>query len=72
MLESDRRVELVPGSTALLKRAKVLSRARPDKASSLCDCISFEVMRERGLTEALMGARRFEQAGFVALLKPDE
>ena len=43
--------------------------ARPDKDWSLTDCISFVVMRERGITEALTGDRHFEQAGFVALLK---
>ena len=36
---------------------------------SLTDCVSFLVMRDRGLTEALTADRRFEKAGFVALLK---
>jgi hypothetical protein len=35
----------------------------------LTDCISFVVMRDRSITEALTGDRRFDQAGFVALLK---
>ena len=42
---------------------------RPDKAWSLTDCISFVVMREHGMNEALTGDRHFEQAGFIALLK---
>ena len=42
--------------------------ARPDKSWSLTDCISFEVMRERGLTEALSADSHFQQAGFRALL----
>lgn len=41
---------------------------RPDKEWSLTDCISFEVMREHGVTEALTGDRHFSQAGFVPLL----
>jgi predicted nucleic acid-binding protein len=42
---------------------------RPDKSWSLTDCISFVVMADRGLTEALTGDRHFEQAGFRALLR---
>ena len=41
---------------------------RPDKAWSLTDCISFAVMAERGLTEALTADHHFEQAGFRVLL----
>jgi len=32
-------------------------------------CISFVVMREHGMNEALTGDPQFEQAGFIALLK---
>jgi uncharacterized protein len=46
-----------------------LYRGRPDKAWSLTDCISFVVMGERGLTEALTSDHYFEQAGFTAVLK---
>jgi len=37
---------------------------RPDKNWSLTDCITFVIMREAGLQEALTGDRHFEQAGF--------
>jgi predicted nucleic acid-binding protein len=46
-----------------------LFATRPDKAWSLTDCISFAVMAERGLSEALTADRHFEQAGFRALFK---
>jgi len=46
-----------------------LYTARPDKQWSLTDCISFVVMQNQGVTEALTGDHHFEQAGFVALLK---
>jgi predicted nucleic acid-binding protein len=46
-----------------------LYRKRPDKNWSLTDCISFTVMQERKITEALTGDHHFEQAGFAALLK---
>ena len=52
----------------LLGRGLELYRARPDKEWSLTDCISFVVMADEGLTEALTGDRHFEQAGFKALL----
>jgi uncharacterized protein len=42
---------------------------RPDKEWTLTDCISFVVMKEAAITEALTGDHHFEQAGFVALLK---
>ena len=41
---------------------------RQDKDCSLTDCVSFVIMREAGLQEALTGDRHFEQAGFQALL----
>jgi predicted nucleic acid-binding protein len=44
-----------------------LYRSRPDKRWSLTYCISFVVMADEGLAEALTGDRRFEQAGFKAL-----
>lgn len=46
-----------------------LYRQRGDKEWSLVDCISFVVMQQFGITEALTGDHHFEQAGFVALLK---
>jgi predicted nucleic acid-binding protein len=42
--------------------------ARPDKAYSLCDAVSFVLMRRRGLVEALTTDRHFEQEGFRRLL----
>lgn len=43
-------------------------RQRRDKEWSLTDCISFVVMQEEQLTEALTADRHFEQAGFKPLL----
>ena len=41
-----------------------LKSARPDKESSLTDCISFVVMNERGITDALTSDHHFEQPAF--------
>src|SRR5688500_9349116 len=40
-----------------------------DQAWSFTDCLSFCIMKEHGLKEALTTDVHFEQAGFVALLK---
>ncbi len=40
---------------------------RRDKKWSLTDCISFVVMEDEGLTEALTADHHFEQAGFRAV-----
>jgi predicted nucleic acid-binding protein len=40
-----------------------------DKEWSLTDCLSFVVMQQRGLTEALTPDEHFVQAGFKALLR---
>lgn len=46
-----------------------LYEARPDKDWSLTDCISFAVMTQRGLSEALTADHHFEQAGFQAVFR---
>ena len=62
-------VTIVPPTVAVFERGIELYAHRSDKAWSLTDCISFVVMRERGLTDALTGDHHFEQAGFRILLK---
>ncbi len=59
---------IVPASDALFDAGCDLYKARPDKQWSLTDCISFVVMGEHGLTDALTGDHHFEQAGFRPLL----
>jgi len=54
----------------LTESAMQLLRARPDKTYSLCDAVSFVLMRLHNLQEALTTDRHFEQEGFIRLLKP--
>jgi uncharacterized protein len=63
-------IEVVWVDEALHQRAVDLLLARDDKTYSLCDAVSFVLMRERGIIEALTTDRHFEQEGFVRLLMP--
>jgi predicted nucleic acid-binding protein len=67
--ETDPRLEIVPLENPLYHRGFELFQSRTDKSWSLTDCISFVVMRERGLSEALTSDLHFEQAGFTALMR---
>jgi hypothetical protein len=67
-LKADSGTLIVPPSRSLFERGIELYNARDDKDWSLTDCISFIVMEEHGIEEALTGDRHFEQAGFRALL----
>jgi predicted nucleic acid-binding protein len=68
-LRTNPRVTVVDASADLFRRGLDLFADRPDKDWSLTDCISFVVMKDNKITEALTGDHHFEQAGFVALLK---
>ena len=68
-LEQDSNVEIIPVTEELYERGFELYRQRRDKEWGITDCISFVVMRERGLIEALTTDEDFEQAGFIALLR---
>jgi predicted nucleic acid-binding protein len=62
-------VEVISQTPGSFASGFALYEQRPDKRYSLVDCISFEVMRERGISEALTHDRHFEQDGFTALLR---
>ena len=68
VLENDEKVKIIPACHELFHRGMRLYFDRPDKNWSLTDCVSFTVMSDEGLTDALTGDHHFEQAGFVALL----
>jgi len=68
-LRSDPEAVVIGPEQRLFDAGIELYAARTDKDWSLTDCISFVVMQERGITEALTGDHHFEQAGFRALLR---
>jgi len=43
---------------------------RLDKSYSLCDAVSFILMRERQINKALTTDKHFAQEGFIRLLQP--
>lgn len=67
-LISSPRIEIVWVDEALHRAAFALLEARLDKAYSLCDAVSFVLMKERGLLDALSTDHHFEQEGFRKLL----
>ena len=67
-LRNSPEIEVVAVDPVLLERAIALFAARSDKDWGLTDCISFVVMQERGLTQALTADQHFAQAGFRSIL----
>jgi uncharacterized protein len=63
----DPQVTVIPLDATLLNRSIELLKARTDKTWSFTDCISFEIMRERGIEMALSADHHFRQAGFQTL-----
>ncbi len=68
-LANRAKTRIIPANEDWYARGMALYGARADKAWSLTDCISFEVMREFSLSEALTGDHHFEQAGYRALFR---
>jgi predicted nucleic acid-binding protein len=60
---------VVPQTSEQFWTAVAMYDRRPDKAWSLTDCASFQIMERYNLTAALTHDRHFEQAGFKALLR---
>ncbi len=63
------RLELVWIDDDYHNRAMELLENRLDKTYSLCDAVSFVLMRERKSIEVLTTDKHFEQEGFARLLK---
>ena len=68
-VRADAKFRVLAASPAWYSAGLNLYRRRRDKYWQLTDCISFAVMKEQRLREALTGDVHFEQAGFTALLR---
>ncbi|MEO0536848.1 MAG: type II toxin-antitoxin system VapC family toxin [Cyanobacteria bacterium P01_A01_bin.123] len=67
-LDRDPNVEIILLSKSLYEDAFSLFCNRLDKEWGLVDCLSFVVMKERQITDALTADMHFQQMGFRALL----
>jgi predicted nucleic acid-binding protein len=67
--EADPTVEVVPLTQELYLRGLDLFASRHDKEWALTDCLSFVVMNERAIKQALTTDENFQQAAFTALLR---
>ncbi len=70
--ENDSKTQIISLTDELYDKAFELFSKRPDKEWGLVDCISFIVMQEQEITDALTADEHFTQAGFRALLREDE
>lgn len=70
-IEDDPNITIVSISESLYSESFRLYSERADKEWGLTDCISFIIMRNRKITEALTTDEHFRQAGFRALLLED-
>lgn len=66
---TDSNVTIIPQSDEQFQKGIALYKKRPDKQWSLTDCVSFCIMREMQIDQALSHDKHFEQAGFSALLR---
>lgn len=69
LLVSTPDIEVLPPSIDQFRAGATLHASRPDKRWSLTECITFSVMNDRGLADALTTDYHFEQAGFRALMR---
>lgn len=65
---ADTKTEVVPHDLLTFEAGLNLYESRLDKGYSLTDCISMNVMRERGILEVLTHDKHFAQEGFVVLI----
>jgi hypothetical protein len=66
--QADGENQIIGTSDDTWDKGVELYDSRVDKRWSLTDCISFVVMKDEGISDALTGDHRFVQAGFNALL----
>ena len=64
-------VEVIEQSRESFLSGLALYEKRLDKAYSLTDCVSMQLMRADGISEVLTSDKHFTQEGFVILLRAE-
>jgi len=67
-LEQSAALLVLNPDEALMASAKQLIRRQAEQGYSFVDCLSFCMMKERGIAQALTTDEHFRKAGFSALL----
>ena len=67
-LEQSAALLVLNPDEALLVAAKEVIRRQAEQGYSFVDCLSFCVMKERRISQALTADEHFRKAGFAALL----
>ena len=60
---------IIPQTSKQFQTALTLYDQRPDKEWSQTDCVSFQIMEEQVIQEALAYDKHFVQAGYMALMR---
>jgi len=68
ILRNSNKTEVVKIDSDLFEKGLEIYEKHRDKNWGLVDCISFVVMKEHKITDALTGDKHFAQAGFRALM----
>jgi len=68
-LRSHPNTTIIPQTSQQFEQAFILYTQRKDKQWSHTDCVSFNIMEENGIAEALAYDKHFAQAGFTALMR---
>lgn len=69
LLNKATNIDVIEQSRASFLAGLALYERRPDKSYSLVDCISMQLMKAEGLTDALTTDNHFIQEGFTILLR---
>ncbi|MDG2990600.1 nucleic acid-binding protein [Candidatus Synechococcus calcipolaris G9] len=69
MLYQHPNTTVIPQTSVQFQSALTLYEQRPDKEWSQTDCVSFKIMEDQSIVDALAYDKHFAQAGFTALMR---